>query len=33
MASWSNIRWDGNEALNEFSYTVTQLVKAIGLND
>ena len=33
MASWRNIKWDGNETLNEFSYRVTQLGKALGLND
>ena len=32
MASWRNIKWDGNETL-EFSYRVTQLGKALGLND
>ena len=25
MASWRNIKWDGNETLDEFSYRVTQL--------
>ena len=33
MASWRNIKWDGNEILDEFSYRVTQLGKALGLND
>ena len=33
MASWRNIRWDGNETLDEFSYRVTKLGKALGLND
>ena len=33
MASWRNIKWDGNETLGEFSYSVTQLGKALGLND
>ena len=33
MASWRNIRWDGNESLDEFSYRITQLGKALGLND
>ena len=33
MASWRNIKWDGNETLDEFSYRVTQLGKALGLND
>ena len=33
MASWRNTKWDGNETFNEFSYRVTQLEKALGLND
>ena len=33
MASWRNIKWDGNETLNEFSYSITQLGKTLGLND
>ena len=33
MASWRNIKWDVNETLDEFSYRVTQLGKALGLND
>ena len=33
MASWRNIKWDGNETLDEFSYRPTQLGKALGLND
>ena len=33
IASWRNIKWDGNETLDEFSYRVTQLGKALGLND
>ena len=33
MASWRNIKWDGNETLDEFSYRVTQLGKVLGLND
>ena len=33
MASWRNIKWDGNETFDEFSYRVTQLGKALGLND
>ena len=33
MASWINIKWDGNETLDEFSYRVTQLGKAVDLND
>ena len=33
MASWRNIKWDGNETLDEFSYRVTQLGKELGLND
>ena len=33
MASWKNIKWDGNETLDEFSYRVTQLGKTLGLND
>ena len=33
MASWRNIKWDGNETLVEFSYRGTQLGKALGLND
>ena len=33
MASWRNIKWDGNETLDEFSYRVIQLGKALGLND
>ena len=33
MASWRNIKWDGNETLDEFSYRVTQLGNALGLND
>ena len=33
MASWRNIIWDGNETLDEFSYRVTQLGKALDLND
>ena len=32
MASWRNIKWDGNETLHEFSYRITQLGKALGLN-
>ena len=32
-ASWRNIKWDGSETLDEFSYRVTQLGKALGLND
>ena len=33
MASWRNIKLDGNETLDEFSYRVTQLGKGLGLND
>ena len=33
MASWRNIKWDGNETLNEFSCRVSQLIKALSLND
>ena len=33
MAGWRNMKWDGNETLDEFSYRVTQLEKALGLND
>ena len=33
MTGWRNIEWDGNETFDEFSYRVTQLGKAIGLND
>ena len=33
MASLRNMKWDGNETLNEFLYRVTQLGKALGLND
>ena len=33
MASWRNIKWDGNETVDEFSYRVTQLDNALGLND
>ena len=33
MASWRNIKWDGSETLDEFSYRVTQLGKTLGLND
>ena len=33
MASWKNVKWDGNETLDEFSYRVTQLGKALGVND
>ena len=32
-ASWRNVKWNGNETLDEFSYRVTQLGKALGLND
>ena len=30
---WRNIKRDGNETLDEFSYKVTQLGKALGLNE
>ena len=33
MASWRIITWDDNETLDEISYRVTQLGKALGLND
>ena len=33
MASWRYIKWDGNDALDKFPYRVTQLGKALGLND
>ena len=33
MASCRNIKWDGNETLDEFSYRATQLGRALGLND
>ena len=33
MASWRNIKWDSDETLDEFSYRVTQLGRALGLND
>ena len=33
MASCRNIKWDGNEALDGFSYRGTQQGKALGLND
>ena len=33
MVSWRNIKWDGNKSLDKFSYRVTQLGKALGLND
>ena len=29
MASWRNIKWDGNETLDECSYRVTQLGKTL----
>ena len=32
-ASWRNIKWDGNKTLDEFSYRITQLGKALGFND
>ena len=32
MAIWRNIKWDGNETLDEFSYRVTQPGKALDLN-
>ena len=31
MSSWRNIKWDGNETLDEFSYKFTQLDRALGL--
>ena len=33
MDGWRNIKWNGNEAFDEFSYRFTQLGKALGLND
>ena len=33
MVSWRHIKWDGHETPDEFSYRVTQLGKALGLND
>ena len=33
MASWRNIKWDGNETLDDFSYRVTKLGKVQGLNN
>ena len=33
MASWRNIKCNGNETLDEFSYRATQIGKAPGLND
>ena len=33
MASWRNIKWGGNKTLDEFSYRVTQIGKALGLYD
>ena len=33
MVSWRNIKWDGNKTLDEFSYRVTEVGKALGLND
>ena len=33
MASWRNIKWDGNDTHDKFSYRVTQPGKALGLND
>ena len=32
MASWRNIKWDGNKTCTIFSYRVTQLGRALGLN-
>ena len=32
MASWKNIEWDGSDTLDEFSYRVAQIGKALGLN-
>ena len=31
MASWRNIKWDGYEILEEVSYRVTQIGKALSL--
>ena len=33
MKSLRNVIWDHNETLDEFSYRVTQLGKALGLHD
>ena len=33
MVSWRNFKWDDNETLHEFSYSITQLGKALCLND
>ena len=33
MAIWRNIKWNGNETLDEISYRDTQLGKALGLKD
>ena len=33
IASWRNIKWDGNETVDEFSHRVIQLGKALGLSD
>ena len=33
ISSWRNIKWDGNKTLDELSYKVAQLGKALGLND
>ena len=33
MASWRDIKWNGNDTLDYFSYRVTELGKALGLSD
>ena len=33
MASWKSIKWDDNKSLDKFSYRITQIGKALGLND
>ena len=33
MASWRNIKWDGIETLDEFSYRANQLTKVLDLNN
>ena len=33
MASWRNIKWYGDEILDDFSYRATQLGKTLSLND
>ena len=33
LVSWRNIKWNGNETLDEFSYRATQLAKVLGSNE